>query len=171
MESSPIMSCQKEGEKVEVATDFFLLDSKVTAGGDCSHEVRGQTLLGRESVTNLDSVLKSRGITLPTKVRVVRAVVFPVGHMWLWELDHKKGSVPKELMPSNCGAGEDAWISWVARRSNNSIPKEINLDCSLERLMLKLQYFGHLMWIAYSLGRTLMLGKMEEKSSGRGWDG
>ena len=83
MASSPITPWQIEGEKLEAVIDFLLLDSKVTADGDCSHEIRGQTLLGRKSVTNLDSVLKSRGITLPTKVRVVRAVVFPVGHMWL----------------------------------------------------------------------------------------
>ena len=83
MASSPITPWQIEGEKLEAVIDILLLDSKVTAGGDCSHEIRGQTLLGRESVTNLDSVLKSRGITLPTKVRVVRAVVFPVGHIWL----------------------------------------------------------------------------------------
>ena len=132
MASGPFASCQKDGETVETVADFIFLGSKITADGDCSHEIKRHLLLGRKVMTNLDSILKSRDITLPTKVRLVKAMVFPV------------------VM---CGA----------RRSNQSILKEISPGISLEGMMLKLKprYFGHLMRRVDSLEKTLMLGKIE----------
>ena len=106
MVSGPITAWQIEGEKVEVVTDFLFLGSEITAVGDCSHEIRRHLLLGRKVVTNLDSVLKSRDITLLTKVRIVKALVFPVVMNGCESWTVKKQST-KELMPSNCGAGED----------------------------------------------------------------
>ena len=128
MASSPITSWEIDGETV---SDFIFLGSKITADGDCTHEIKRCLLLGRKAMTNLDSVLKSRDIT---KVHLVKAMVFPGSCM-----DGKVGPYgrlsAKELMLSNCGAGED---SGTAKRSNQSIHQEINLDYSLERLMLKL---------------------------------
>ena len=95
MVSNPITSRQVEGEEVEVVTDFLFFGSKSIVDGDCSHEIRRRLLLVRKAMTNLDSVLKSRDITLPTKVRIVKAMVFPVVILWLWELDHKEGRMPK----------------------------------------------------------------------------
>ena len=129
---------------MKVVTDFLFLDSKISADGDCSHEIRRQLLLGRKAMTNIDSVLKSRDITLPAKVCIVKAMVFPVGmyscetwtvkkaecrridafEMWYWRRLQK--------------------VPWTARRSNQSILREINPEYSLEGLMLKRQYFGHL---------------------------
>ena len=132
---------------METVTDFIFLGSKITADGDCSHEIKRCLLHGRKAITNLGSVLKSRDITLPTKVHIVKAVVFPVVmygcESWTW-----RRLSTEELMLSNCGAGEDSLrVPWTARRSNQSILKEINPEYSLEGLMLKLklQYFGHLM--------------------------
>ena len=105
MPSSPITAWPIEGEKVEVVTDFLFLGSKITADSDCSHEFRRQLLLGRKAMTNLDSVLKSRDVTLPTEVHIVKAMGFPSHHVWLWDRN------AKELMPSNYGAGEDSWKS------------------------------------------------------------
>ena len=141
---------------------LFFLDSKITADGDCSHE-RG-LLLGRKAMTNPDSILKSRDITLPTKVRLVKAMVSPV------VMYGCQSWITAELMLSNCSAGEDSWVSWTARRSNQSILKKISPEYSLKGLMLKLklQYFGHLMWRADSLQNTLMLRKIEGKRR-RGW--
>ena len=90
MASGPIISWQIDGATVEIVTDFILGGSKITAGGDCSHEIKRHLFLGRKVMTNLDSILKSRDITLPTKVRLVKAMVFPVGHVWMWELDYKE---------------------------------------------------------------------------------
>ena len=106
MASGPITSWQIEGEKVKVVTDFLLLGSKITVDGDCSHEIRRQLLLGRKAMTNLDSVLKSRGITLSTKVLIVKAMVFPVVIYGTesWTVNNAEH---QRLMPSNCGAGED----------------------------------------------------------------
>ena len=162
MASTPITSWQINGEKTETVTDFIFLGSKIPADGDCSHEIKRCLLLRSKTMTNLDSVLKSRDISLPTKIMWSK-LWFSSRHVWMWQLDNKK-SWAKELMPSNCGAGEDPLkVLWTARRSNQSILKEINHEHSLEGLMLKLklQYFDHLMWTADSLEKTLMLGKTE----------
>ena len=102
MASSPIISWQIEEEKMEVVTDFLFLGSKITVHGNCNHKIRRLLLLGRKSMTNIDSVLKSRDVTLPTKVRIVKATVFPVGRYgWTWELDHKEGRAPKNWCPQS----------------------------------------------------------------------
>ena len=163
MASGPINSRQIDGETVETVADFIFLGSKITADGDCSHEIKGRLLLGRKVMTNLDSILKSRDITLPTKVHLVKAVVFPVVmygcESWAVEKAECQRIDAFELW---------CWrrllrVPWTARRSNQSILKEISPGCSLEGLMLKLklQYFGHLMRRADSLEKTLMLGKIE----------
>ena len=147
---------------METMTDFIFLGSKITADGDCSHEIKRHLLLGRKAMTNLDSILESRDITLPAKVRIPKAMVFPVVMYGCESWTVKK---------AEC-RGIDAFklwcwrrllrVPWTARRSNVSILKEISLGCSLEGLMkLKLQYFGHLMWRADSLEKTLILGKIE----------
>ena len=104
----PITSCQIEGGKVEVVTDFFFLGSKTTEDSDCSYEIRGQLLLGRKAMTNLDNMLRSRAITLPTKVRIVEVMVFSVV-TYGYESERWKRRTAKELMPSNCGAGAYSW--------------------------------------------------------------
>ena len=158
-------------EKEEIVTDFIFLDSKIIADGDCSHEIKRCLLLGRKAMTNLGSILKSRDITLPTEVHIVKAMVFPV-------VMYRCESWPiKEAEHQRTDAFE-LWCFWrrllrvplSARRSNQSTWKEINPEYSLERLILKLklQYFGHLMWRADSLEKTLMLGKIEGRR-GRGW--
>ena len=150
MASGPISSWQIDGEAMETVTDFYFLGSKITADSDCNHEIKRHLLLGRKAMTNLDSILKSRDITLPTKVCVVKAMVFPVV-MYGWESWPIRSST-EELMFLHYDAGEDSLrVPWAARRSNQSILKEINPEYSLERLMLKLQYFGHLMWRTDSL--------------------
>ena len=150
-------------------SDFIFLGSKITADGDCSHEIKRRLLLGRKVMTNLDSILKSRDITLQKKVCLVKAMVFPVvmygcdswtvknaehwriyAFVWYW----------KRLLR----------VPWTARRSNQSILKETSPGCSLEGMMLKLklQYFGHLMWRVDSLAKTLMLGGIGGRRR-RGW--
>ena len=163
MASGPITSWQIDGETVETVADFIFLGSRITADGDCSNEIKRRLLLGRKVMTNLDSILKSRDITLPTKVCLVKAMVFPVvmyGYEnWTikkaerWRIDAFELWCWRRLLR----------VPWTARRSNQSIPKEINPGCSLEGLMLKLklQYFGHLMRRADSFEKTLMLGKIE----------
>ena len=147
MASGPITSWQIDGETMETVTYFIFLDSKITADGDCSHEIKRQLLLGRKAMTNLDSILKSRDITLPTVVRIVKAMVFPVVmyecESWTMKKAEHQGTDAFELW---------CWrrllrFPWTARRSNQSILKKINSEYSLEGLMLKLklQYFGHLM--------------------------
>ena len=143
--------------------DFIFLGSKITADGDCSHEIKRCLLPGRKVMTNLDSILKSRDITLPTKVCLVKAMVFPVFiygcESWTikkaehWRIDAFELWCWRRLLR----------VSWTARRSNQPILKEISPGCSLEGLMLKLklQYFGHLMWRADSFEKTLRLGKIE----------
>ena len=166
MESGPITSRQTDGETVKTVTDFIFLGSKITAGGDCSHEIKRRLLLGRNAMTNLDSVLKSRDITLLTKVRIVKATVFPGVRYGCESWTIKKAEhLSTDAFELWC------WrrllrVPWTAR-SNQSIQKEINPEYSLEGLMLKLQYFGHLMWRADSLEKTLMLGKTESRR--RGW--
>ena len=142
-----ITSWQIEGEKVETVAGFILGSSKITADGDCSHEIKRRLLLGRKVMTNLDIILKSRDITLPTKVHLVKAMVYPVVmygcESWtIRKAEHRRIDA-FELW---------CWrrllrVPWTARRSNHSILKEISPRCSLEGLMLKLklQYFGHLM--------------------------
>ena len=162
MASGPITSWQIHGEIVETLVDFFFLfsGSKVTADGDCSHEMKRCLLLGRKVMTNLDSMLKSRDITLPTKVRLVKAMVFPVVMYGCASWTVKKAEHRRiDAFELWC------WrrflrVPWTARRSNQSILKEINPVCSLEGLMLKLklQYFGYLMRRVDSLEKTLMLG-------------
>ena len=146
MASSPITSWQIDGETVETVSDFILWGSKITADGDCSHEIKRCLLLGRKVMTKLDSIFKSRDITLPTKVRLVKAMVFPVVMYGceIWTV--KKAEQQRNTFELWC------WrrllrVPWTARRYNQSILKEISPGCSLEGMMLKLklQYFGHLM--------------------------
>ena len=147
MASSPITSWQIDGETMETVTDFILRGSKITADGDCSLEIKRLLLLGRKGMTNLDSILKSRDITLPTKVHLVRAMVFPVVMYGCKSWTIKKAEHRRiDAVELWC------WrrllrVPWTARRSNQSILKEISPVYSLEGLMLKLklQYFGHLM--------------------------
>ena len=144
------------GEKMETVAGFIFLGSKITADGDCSHEIKRRLLPGRKAMTNLESILKSRDITLPTKVPTVKVpIVFPVV---IYRCESWTIKSTEELMLSNCGAGEDLRVPWTERRSNQSILKEISPEYSLDGLMLKpkLQYFGHLMWRAISLEKTLM---------------
>ena len=149
---------------METVSDFILGGSKITADVNCSHEIKKRLLLGRKVMTNLDSIFKSRDITLPTKVCLVKAMVFPVV-MYGCESWTVKKAERRRIMLLNCGVGEDSRVPWTARRSNQSILKQISPGCSLEGLMvkLKLQYFGHLMRRANSLEKTLMLGKIEGK--------
>ena len=162
MVSTPITSWQIDGETVETVSDFNFFDTRITSDGDCSHEIEKGLLLGRKVMTNLDSILKSRDITLPTKASLVKAMVFPVV-MYGYE-----SWTIKKVEHGRIDAFE-LWcwrrllsVPWTARRFNQSILK-ISPGCSLERLMLKLklQYFGHLMRRADSLGKNLMLGKIE----------
>ena len=168
MASSPITSWQIDGETVETVSDFILGGSKITAYGDCSHEIKRRLLLGRKVMTNLDSILKSRDITLSTKVHLVKAVVFPVVMYGCESWTIKKAEHQRiEAFELWC------WrrllrVPWTARRSNQSILKEISSGCSLVGLMLKLklQYFGHLMRRADSFEKTLILGKIEGRRRG-----
>ena len=163
MESGPITSWEIDGETVETVSDFIFLGSKITADGDCSHEIKRRLLLGRKVMTNLDSILKSRDIALLTKVRVVKAMVFPVVMYGCESWTIKKADCQRiDAFELWC------WrrllrVPWTARRSNQSILKEISPGCSLVGLILKLklQYFGHLMRRADSFEKTLMLGKIE----------
>ena len=158
MASGPITSWQIDGETVETVADFIFLGSQITADGDCSHEIKRCLLLVRKIMTNLDSTLKSRDITLSTKVCLVKAMVFSSGPVWMWELDYKESWRTDAFEPWR-------WrkllrVPWTARRSNQSILKEISPEYSLEGLMLKLklQYFGHLIRRADSFEKTLLLG-------------
>ena len=167
MASGPIPSWEIDGETVEIdgetvetVSDFILGGSKITADGDCSHEIKRHLLLGRKVMTNLDSILKSRDITWPTKIHLVKAMVFPVVmygcESWTVKKAERRRIDAFELW---------CWrrllrVPWTAKRSNQSILKEISLGCSLEGMVLKLrlQYFGHFMRRADSLEKTLMLG-------------
>ena len=161
MVSSPITSWQVDGETMETVTNIIFGGSKITADGDCSHEIKRCLLLGRNAMTNQDSILKSWDITLPTKVHLVKAMVFP-GVMYGCE-----SRIIKKAEHWGIDASE-LWcwrrllrVPWTARRSNQSILREISPKYSLEGLMLKLklQYFGHLMWRTNSLEKAVMLGK------------
>ena len=163
MASGPITSWQIDGETVETVADFILGGSKITADGDCSHEINKRSLLGRKAMRNLDSVLKSRDITLLTKVHLVKAMVFPVVmygcESWTvkkaecWKIDAFELWCWRRLLR----------VPWTARRSNQSILKEISPEYSLEGPMLKLkvQYFGHMMRRIDSFEKALILGKIE----------
>uniref|UniRef100_A0A670K8R9 ribonuclease H n=1 Tax=Podarcis muralis TaxID=64176 RepID=A0A670K8R9_PODMU len=163
MATGPITSWQIEGEEMEAVRDFIFLGSMITADGDSSHEIKRRLLLGRKAMANLDNIFKSRDITLPTKVRIVKAMVFPVvmygSESWTIKKADRRRIDAFELW---------CWrrllrVPWTARRSNASILKEIRPECSLEGqiVKLRLQYFGHLMRREDSLEKTLMLGKME----------
>ena len=153
------------GEIMETVRDFDILGSKITADGDCSHEIKRRLLLGRKGMTNLDSILKNRDTTLPTRVHLVKVMVFPVAvygcESWtLKKAEHQRFDAFKLW----------CWrrllrVPWTARRSNLSILKEISPEYSLERLMLKLklQYFGHLMWRIDLLEKILILGMIESR--------
>ena len=174
MASGPITSWQIDGETVETVSDFIFWGSKITTDGDYSHEIKRHLFLGRKVMTNLDSILKSRDITLPTKFCLVKVMVFPVVLYGCESCTTKKAEC-EELMW--------CWrrllrVPWTARRFNQSILKEIRPGCSLEGLMLKrkLQYFGHLMLRTDSFEKTLMLGKIEGgrrrgQRRMRWWDG
>ena len=145
MASGPVTSWQTDRETVETVADFILLGSKITADGDCGHETKRHLLLGRKAMTNLDSILKSRDITLPAKVHLVKAMVFPVVmygcESWTIKKAERRRIDAFELW---------CWrrflrVPWTARRSNQSVLKEINPEYSQEGLMLKFQYFGPLM--------------------------
>ena len=167
MASGPITSWQIDGETVETMSDIIFWNSKITADGNFSHEIKRCLLLGRKVMTNLDSIFKSRDITLPTKICLVKAMVFPlvtyVCESWTVKAEGRRIDA------------FELWfwrrllrVPWTARRSNQSILKEISPGCSLEGLMykLKLQCFGHLMRRTDSLKKTLMLRKMEGRRRG-----
>ena len=163
MASGPITSWQINGETVETVADFICLGYKITADGDCSHEIKRHLLLGRKAMTNLDSILKSRDITLLTKVHLIKAMVFPVV-MYGYESWTIKKAEHRRINAFKLGCWRRLLRApWTAKRSNQSILKEISAGCSLEELMLKLklQYFGHLIRRAVLFEKTLMLGKIE----------
>ena len=160
MASGPITSWQIDGETVETVSDFIFRGSKITADVDCSHEIKRCLLLGRKVMTNLDSIFKSRDITLLTRIRLGKAMVFPVVmygcESWTVKKAERRRTNAFELW---------CWrrllrVPWTTRRSNQSILKEISPGCSLEGMMLKLklQFFGHLMRRVDSLEKTLVLG-------------
>ena len=161
MASGPITSWQIDEETMETVRDFIFLGSKMTEDGDCSHEIKRCLLLGRKVMTKLDSILKSRDITLPKKVHLVKAMIFPVVIYGCESWTIKKAECPRiDAFELWC------WrrllrIPWTSRRFNEPILKEISPEYSLEGLMLKLkfQYFGHLIQRTDSLEKTLMLGK------------
>ena len=170
MASGPITSWQIDGETLEIVADFIFLGSQITADGDCSHEIERRLLLGRKVMNNLDSILTSRDITLPTKVYLVKAMVFPVVIYGCESWTIKKAEHQRfDAFELWC------WrkllrVPWTARRSNQSILKEIGPGCPLEGLMLKLKlkYFGHLMQRTDSFEKALMPGKIEGRRR-KGW--
>ena len=155
MASGPITSWEIDGETVETVSDFIFGGSKITTDGDCSHEIKRRLLLGRNVMTNLDSILKSRDITLPTKVCLVKAMVFPVVTYGCESWTVKKAKC-RRTDAFELWCWRFLRVPWTAKRSNQSILKEISPGCSLEGMMLKLklQYFGHLMQRVDSLEKT-----------------
>ena len=171
MAAGPITSWEIDGETVETVSDFILWGSKITADGDCSHEIKKCLLLGRKVMTNLDSIFKSRDITLPTKVHLVKAMVFPVV-MYGCESCTVRKAKSRRIDAFELWCWRRLFrVPWTARRPNQSILKDIRPGWkdSLEGLMLKLklQYFGHLLRRADSFEKTLMLGKIEGRRRGR----
>ena len=167
MASNPITSnrWQIDGETMETVTDFIFLGSKITADGDCSHDIKRCLLLGRKVMTNLDSVLKSKDITLPTKVSIVKAVVFPVVMYGCESWTVKKAECRRIHAFELWCLWRLLRVPWIARRLNQSFLKEISPEYSLEGVMLKLklQYFAHLMGRTDWFENTLMLGKIEDR--------
>ena len=172
MPSGPITSWQTEGETVKTVADFIFLGSKITVDGDCNHEIKRCLLLWKKAMTNLDSIFKSRDITLPTKVCLVKAMVFPV------VMYGCESWIIKKVEHQRTDAFELRWgrrllrVPWTARRSNQSNLKEISPECSLERLMLKLklQYLGHLIWKDPDAGRDWgQEGKGTTEDKMAGW--
>ena len=165
MASRPITSWQIDRETMETVTDFIFLGSKITMVGDCSHEIKRSLPLRRKAMTKLDGVLKSRDITLLTRIHLVKAVVFPVVMYGCESWTIKKAECWRIDAFEVCCWTRFLRMPWTERKSNQLILKEINPEYSLEGLMLKLklQYFGHLMWRADSMEKTLMLGKTEAK--------
>ena len=163
MKSSPITSWQIDGETMETLRGFIFGGSKITADGDCSHEIKRCLLLGRKAITNLDSILKSRDITLPTKARLIKAMVFPVVMYGCESWTVKKAEHLRIDAFELWYRRRLLRVPWTAKRSNQSILKEISPEYSLEGLKLKqkLQYFGRQMWRTNSLEKTLTLGKIE----------
>ncbi|KAF7240300.1 Protein mono-ADP-ribosyltransferase TIPARP [Varanus komodoensis] len=169
MASGPLTSWQIDGEEMEVVTNFIFLGSMITADSDCSQEIKRRLLLGRKAITNLDSILRSRDITLPTKVHIVKAMVFPVAMYGCESWTIRKAEHQRiEAFELWC------WrrllqVPWTARRSNQSVLEDINPDCSLEGQILKMnfKYFGHLMRRKDSLEKTLMLGTIDSKRRGQ----
>ena len=163
MASSPITSWQIDGKTVETVADFILGGSKITADGDCSHEIKRCLLLGRKVMTNPDSTLKTRDISVPTNARLVKAMVFPVVMYGCESWTIKKAELQRIDAFELCCWRRLLRVPWTARGSNQSIPKEISPEYSLEgpMLKLKLQCIGHLMRSIDSLEKTLMLGKIE----------
>ena len=170
MASSSITSWHRDGETVETVTNFRFWRSKITADGDCSHEIKRCLLLGRKAMTNLDNILKGRDITLLTKVHLVKAMVFPVVTYGCESWTIKRAERQRIDAFEPCCCRRLLRVPWTARRSNLSILKEISFEYSLEGLMLKLklQYFGHLMLRTDSLEKTLMLGKIGGGTRGGG---
>ena len=175
MASGPITSWQIDGETMETVSDFIFLSTKIIADGDYSHEIKRRLLLGRKAMTNQDSILQSRDITLPTKVHLVKVMVFPVVmygcESWTIKKTEHRRIDAFELW---------CWrrllrVPWTARRSNQSILKEISPEYSLEGLMLrlKLQLFDHMMWRTESLEKTWCWERLKAEGKGddRGWDG
>ena len=166
MAYGPITSWQIDGETIETVRDFIFLGSKITVDGDCCHEIKRHLFLGRKAMINLDSVLKSRDTA--NKAPSSQSCGFSSSHLWMWELDHKEGWALKNWCFWTVVLEKTLESPWTARRSNQSILKEINPEYSLEGLILKLQYFGQLLRRANSLEKTLMLGKIEGRRR-RGW--
>ena len=168
LRKTKITSWQIEEEKLETVTDFIFSCSKITADGVCSHEIKRHLLLGGKAMTKLDSIWKSRDSTSPNKICTVKAMIFPVV-MYRCENWTIKKAEHQRIYPFALWCWRRLlWVPWTARRSNQSILKEISPGCSLEGLMPKLQYFGHLMQRTDSLEKILMLGKTEGRRR-RGW--
>ena len=156
------------GKQWKQRQTFIFWGSKITSDGDCSHEIKRRLLLGRKVITNLEGILKSRDITLPTMVHLV-SFAFSSSHLWMWELDYKESWALKNWCFELWYWRRLLSIPWTSRRPKQSILKEISPEYSVEGLMLKLklQYFGHLMQRTDSLEKTLMLGKIEGQRRGR----
>ena len=173
MGSGPINSWQIDGETVETVTDFIFGGSKITVDGDCNHEIQKHLLLGRSYDPPRQRIKKQRHYFVK-KGLSSQSYGFSIGHVWMWELDCKESWVPKNCCFWTVVLEKTLRVHWTARRSNQSILKEIGPESSSEGLMLKLkmQYFGHLLWRTASFEKTLMLGKIEGKRRGwLGWDG